>query len=46
MKTLIIGFIMMCGPKPLWPPLGCYDAEYVCVCDEDQNCEWLVICKD
>jgi len=38
----VVSASINCGIKPI-PPIGCSDADAVCVCDDDGNCAWQFV---
>lgn len=45
---LVIALMLACGIEPMEPlsMMGCRHAKAVCVCDSDQNCNWVWICEE
>lgn len=41
---LTIALSMACGFKP-FPPMGCPDAQFLCICDSNNDCNWVTICE-
>lgn len=44
--VLLTMFFFACGMQPpLTKPFNCLDGQWVCICDEDRNCEWKIECN-
>lgn len=43
--AVVCGAIAHADPEPVIKPMECPFGEWIRICDEDGECEWVLICR-